>query len=223
MNVGRLNFKGDPNLGLYGTCNEEICLVGHNTSSKEVKKIEKVLEVEAIKCSIAGSNLIGIFTALNVNGIVLPQNIEEDEVEELSQKLENYEININVMRKVDETALGNLILVNDKGCIIGKELKKEKKKFKEIFEVKTETGKISELDVVGSCGKANNNGVLTHRNVKENEMEKLERVLKVRGNIGTANFGSPFIGACILANSKGALISWQTTGYELGRIEQVLG
>jgi translation initiation factor 6 len=55
------------------------------------------------------------------------------------------------------------------------------------------------------------------------ELKQIEKILKVEGDIGTANFGSPFVGAFILANSHGYLVSEQTTGPELGRIDETLG
>ncbi|RLI16358.1 translation initiation factor IF-6, partial [Candidatus Bathyarchaeota archaeon] len=36
------------------------------------------------------------------------------------------------------------------------------------------------------------------------------------------NFGVPLIGAGLLANSKGYAAGAETTGYELGRIEEAL-
>ena len=41
--------------------------------------------------------------------------------------------------------------------------------------------------------------------------------------IGTVNHGSPVIGSGLIANSKGAIIGNQTTGIEMGRIEEALG
>jgi len=54
-------------------------------------------------------------------------------------------------------------------------------------------------------------------------LKKIEDVLKVEGDIGTVSFGSPFVGASLLANSRGFLVSEQTTGPELQRIDEALG
>jgi translation initiation factor 6 len=41
--------------------------------------------------------------------------------------------------------------------------------------------------------------------------------------IGTVNHGDPMIGTGLVANSKGAIIGRNTTGIEMGRIEEALG
>jgi len=42
-------------------------------------------------------------------------------------------------------------------------------------------------------------------------------------DVGTVNFGSPLVGSGILANSRGYVAGDETTGPELGRIEDALG
>lgn len=214
----KMNFRGDPNLGLFAITSDELCLMGHTALEKEVEAVKKNLQVEVKQTSIGGSNLIGIFSAINRNGIVLPENVKEEEV----NNLKKLDLNIYILEGVKETALGNLILINDKGCIISERLEKVKEDLEKCFEVDAKVGTIAGLNIVGSCGVATNKGLLAHINCEEEEMEHLEEVLEVEGNIGTANFGSPFVGACIIANSEGVLVSNQTTGPETGRIVESL-
>ena len=54
-------------------------------------------------------------------------------------------------------------------------------------------------------------------------MEKIEQLLKVRVDVGTVGYGSPFIRSGVIVNSKGVLYADGTTGAELGRIEEVFG
>jgi len=42
-------------------------------------------------------------------------------------------------------------------------------------------------------------------------------------NIGTINYGFPLVGSSLLANTKGYVAGLETTGIELGRIEEALG
>ena len=50
----------------------------------------------------------------------------------------------------------------------------------------------------------------------------MREVLKVDVQRSTVNHGSKYIGAGILANSKGALVGDETTPIEMGRIEDGL-
>ncbi|OYV09323.1 MAG: translation initiation factor 6 [Methanosaeta sp. NSP1] len=49
------------------------------------------------------------------------------------------------------------------------------------------------------------------------------RVFGLPIDVGTVNMGSPLVGSGLLANSKGYLAGFETSGPELGRIEDALG
>lgn len=216
--IGRINFNGDPNLGFYTIPTDEFCIVGNNLTKKNIEKIKEILKVDVVRASISGSELVGLFSTANKNGIVLPRIAKDKEVKYFKK------LGWNVyVADVKQTALGNLILVNDKGCVISRELEKIKKELEECLGVPVRVGTIAGLDVVGSAGFVTNQGLLVHRDCKEKEMKILEKTLKVEGDIGTVSFGSPFVGASIVANSNGFLVSEQTTGPELQRIDESLG
>ena len=50
----------------------------------------------------------------------------------------------------------------------------------------------------------------------------IEEVLGVEANIGTVNHGMPYVGAGVVANERGAVVSKDTTGIEMGRVEEAL-
>jgi translation initiation factor 6 len=69
---------------------------------------------------------------------------------------------------------------------------------------------------------ATNKGVLCHPEITREEFDLVKSVLKVDGAIGTANYGASMVGACLIANSKGAVVGYRSTPIELGRIEDAL-
>jgi translation initiation factor 6 len=71
--------------------------------------------------------------------------------------------------------------------------------------------------------RATNNGVLVHPKTSEDELSELDELFNVTVEVGTINYGSPFVGASLLANTKGYVAGRDTTGIELGRIEEALG
>jgi translation initiation factor 6 len=101
-------------------------------------------------------------------------------------------------------------------------LKRDKKKIEDCLGVSTELSTIAGMDVVGSCGVATNLGCLLHRDVREDELGLIQDILRVETDIGTANFGSPFVGACVIANSKGAVVGESSTGPEITRLMETL-
>jgi len=217
-----LNFHGDCNLGLFGKASENFCILGKFVLEKDRRKIEKVLRVKVFKASVANTDLIGLFLALNSNGIILPKIVTEKEMKAFEKLKKEFDLNLEVLDS-KYTALGNLILCNDKGAIISKLFKKkEKKLIEDCLGIKAEYGRVASLDIVGACGIATNKGCLLHRDVKESEAKKIEEVLGVKADIGTVNFGSPYVSSGLISNSKGAIIGDKTTGPEIVRITEAL-
>ena len=80
----------------------------------------------------------------------------------------------------------------------------------------------SKFTAIGNLIAANDKGALISRVFSRINRKKIEDILKVKVDIGTANFGSPFLGSCIVANSNGAVVGDQTTGPEVVRISETL-
>ena len=64
---------------------------------------------------------------------------------------------------------------------------------------------------------------MLHPDVTVSEVEKIKEVLGVDVMVGTVGYGSPFIGAGMVSTDLGAVVSPETTGPELNRIEDALG
>jgi translation initiation factor 6 len=213
----KAEFKGDPNIGLYGFATDSYCLLGLTPQDSMLKAIKKTAGFKPKMSTIAGTELLGIFAAGNSNGIILPKIIDEDELKRIKKM---FDLNIEVINS-KRTALGNLVICNDNGCIISRGLSRFKDKIAKALGVKVEIGTVAGLSIVGSCAAASNIGCLCHREAKEKEMKLIEKVLQVKVDIGTVGYGSPYINSGVIVNSKGILYSEVTTGAELGRIEEV--
>jgi translation initiation factor 6 len=79
------------------------------------------------------------------------------------------------------------------------------------------------IKTIGMAGCATNTGILVHPRANETEIAALERVVDLPIGIGSVNMGSGLIGTGLLANSKGYVAGSFTSGFELGRIEEVFG
>lgn len=221
MRILQTNFYGDHNLGLYGKAADSICILGRILEGKR-KAVEDVLKVKTVALTISNTDLIGMFCALNENGILLPKITTEQEVENFREVKKLFGMNVKILDS-NFTALGNLILCNGHGALVSKLFtKKDKKMIEDCLGVESCFSTLAGINTLGSCGAATNRGCLIHRDSEEEEIKMAENILKVKVDIGTANFGSPFVGSCILANSKGAIIGESTTGPELDRIYQTL-
>ena len=217
MKIAKLNFHKDPNIGLFAFATDRFCLVNRFIRRKDTNLIKKVLKVPVYRTSVLGTGLIGIFTAGNSNGIVISDRIYDEEIEEMQR---NFDV---LVLETKHTAFGNLILSNDKGCIISKDLKKYKKDIRDFLGVDTRVGTIGGIGLVGSLGVCNNNGCLVHKWVTEKEKKFIEKILDVNVSPGSVNFGNPWVKSGLIANSNGFLAGDQTSGPELGLASETFG
>lgn len=216
MKFLRINFDGDPNVGLYGFATDKYCFVG---SDRYTAKIKDVIDVKTYAFPLLNMDLVRIFCTGNSNGMIMPQVIEDfDQVAARIKK--NIQILVVNSRY---SSLGNLVLMNDNGILISPLIKKHLREMEKFFGLKCEITTIANMNLIGNLGFATNKGCLLHPKVKEKEKKVIERVLGVDADITTVNFGSPYPGAGIIANSNGFIVSENCSGPELGRITDVLG
>lgn len=213
--IALLSFYRDPNIGLYGKATDKFLLLGLPIEERLVKE---VLGVKSLRISVAGTEFVGLFIALNSNGVILPRVTMQAEVKKFK------ELGLNTLILTSNyTAVGNLVAVNDKGAVISKLFsRRERGKIEDTLAVETVFGDIAGMPIVGSCCFATNKGCLLHRDAKEDEVELVESVLRVRVSKATLNFGSPFVSSGIIANRRGALIGDRSTGPEISRVMEGL-
>ncbi len=213
------HFNENPNIGVFCRSNDKYAFIQKGLTKKVKRKVSSVLDVELVEISIAESSIVGSLLSINSNGAVVCDFIDEQSrnvIKELGFSLKVISDKFN--------AAGNDILVNDYGCLVHPDVKDRTiKEIKKTFDVPTYRGKIANLKTVGMAAVVNNRGLLCHPKASDEEKKELERIFNVPVMIGTINHGSPVIGSGIAANNKGAVIGNDTTGIEMGRIEEALG
>ncbi|MBU5575174.1 MAG: translation initiation factor IF-6 [Candidatus Aenigmarchaeota archaeon] len=215
----RSNIFGDPNIGVYGFATDKYCILGIE-DIKNINKIIETLNVPIKIFQIGNTNFPGIFSVGNSNGILVSQIIQNYELKNIKKEMKEQVIEV---LKTKYTAIGNLILCNDKGAYVSEKLKRYKTKILDVLDCEVVFGNIANLEITGSAGIATNKGCLLHPDAKEDEIKNIENVLKVSVDVGTVNHGSPFVKSGIIANSYGVFVSENSTGPELGRISEVFG
>ncbi|NJE07970.1 translation initiation factor IF-6 [Thermococcus sp. M39] len=225
MHIERLDFENSPYLGVFGVATDKVLLVREGLQEKKLNVLREVLKVPIIETSIMKSRIVGIFAAGNSNAIVVPYYIWDTELERINAALREYGLDIRVEPFLSKlTALGNLILANDKAALVSaKFTREEAKQLEDILGVEVERGVIADFHAVGSVGVVTNKGGLVHPETTEEELEWLRDLFKVDIYLGTANQGVPFVGSCLLANSFGVVVGHLTTGPEIVKIEEALG
>ncbi len=217
--IKKYHMQSNSFIGVFAVANESFAFVPNNTDVDDLIAIARdALKVdEVIKTNINGSPLIGSFIAMNSNGALVYPNVHESEIEAIRKV-------IPVTKLTDRfNAAGNNILANDNGALVHPSFNDATlERISGTLGVPVLRGTIAGFRTVGSAGVATNKGAICHPHATEEEMEIMAEILDVEVSHCTANYGSGLLGACMMANTKGAIIGDESTPIELGKVEEGL-
>ncbi|HDD33883.1 MAG TPA: translation initiation factor IF-6 [Thermofilaceae archaeon] len=222
LSVEVLYAFGNPNIGVYVAISDRVALIPADAPEKVERSLSKNLGVRVVRASIQDSPLLGVLCAMNSHGIIVGRLVRERELE-LLRKVLGDEMVIEVL-DIKETALGNLVLANDRGAVVSPLLpKRVVSRISDVLGVEAIQMRLGGSYLVGALGVATNKGVLLCPLASDEEVEQVIEVLRVsKGGVGTVNRGNIFVRSGLVANSKGALVGFETTGPELMRIQSAL-
>jgi translation initiation factor 6 len=216
-----LDFNDNPNVGVYCRANDQFAFLQKSLLQQTKKIVAESLDVKVVELTIADSTIIGSLLVANSKGAVITSIADKATIRIIKEQ--SPDLNIFVVKDLINAA-GNDILANDHGALVHPEIKKPTmKKIGEALGVPVERGTIAGLPIVGMSAVVTNKGCLCHPKTTDEEKKLLKDLFHVEVMIGTVNHGFPMIGSGLVANTKGAIIGNQTTGIEMGRIEEALG
>ncbi|NLT37716.1 MAG: translation initiation factor IF-6 [Methanomassiliicoccus sp.] len=211
------SYNGNSFIGVYCVANESIALVPPDAPQPLIDDIAEGMEATVIQTPLASSNILGSLTAMNSYGGITSGMVALSEVRPIMKLLPFKRIRDRM------SACGNNILVNDNAALVNPDLGRTAiKQITDILQVEVVQGMVAGHKTVGSVCVATNKGILCHPSTTKAELEMLRSLFKVPAAIGTLNYGSPMVGACMIANTKGAAIGFRSTPIELGRVEDAL-
>lgn len=217
MNIKTVSLRGSPYVGLFCVATDEYALVPAFMEAKDVKKLEDTLNVKAIATTIADTHLLGVLAKGLGKKLIVASTISNEE----KHHLEKNGIHVHVMDEI--TAIGNLLCIQKNGGIISPLIPDvERRKLEKFLGIKLHVMSVAKSELAGSCVLATEKGFLAHPRTEPTEMETLDTIFHVRGMTTTANYGDPFPGNSILANSYGIMVGERTSGPELARIDEGL-
>ncbi len=210
-------INNSPYIGVFSVCNEEIAIVPKDIHANDEKNIRKALDVEIFKTTLGGSSLIGSLMVLNSHGAVITDFADFEDVGFLKKSYNIFFVEDKI------NAVGNDILANDRVALIHPEFdSKTAKIIGDVLNVEVVKGEIGGIKTVGSVAVLTKKAMIVHPNVSDDEIKYLQDLFKVPVHVATANFGSLYLGASMIANSKGAYVGDLSTPVETMHIEEVL-
>lgn len=210
-------MRSSPYVGIFCSLTEELGIVPQAALPKEIKLLEKELDINIVKTNLGQTSLTGILSTGIKKKIVVSNITENDEI----KKLEKEGLEIMVLEGL--TSTGNLIALNKNGGIVSPWVKeKPVKDLGDFFKIKLEKMRIADNEVPGASITVTNKGFICHPNISEKDFSKLEKVFGVKGIATTANYGDLFVGNSVIANTTGVMVGSLTSGIELGKIDEGL-
>jgi translation initiation factor 6 len=207
-------------VGVFARATDDCLLVRSDADSDLIEDMSEELGVPAVTTTVGGSGTVGALAVGNENGLLVSSRATDREVDTLEE--ETGKPVAELPGRIN--AAGNVVLANDYGAYVHPDLSREAVQVtKDALDVPVERGDLADVRTVGTAAVATNEGVLCHPKSREPELEAVEEVLDVRADIGTINYGAPLVGSGVVANDNGYVVGTDTTGPELGRIEDALG
>ena len=221
MGVAKYTVRGSDYVGVYATATDSYVFLGSTLKETAKQIFEENLNAKAVELTVFGTELVGLFSRANSNGIILSNMMEEYELERLRKQ--QLDINIDVINS-GLNAIGNNILVNDKVAVINKDYGHEDvKRIADTFGVEVLRAEIGGFKTIGANNILTNKGFVINNRSTDEEKDRFDKLTNFDSVRTTANTGSLSIGLSVVANSKGAVMGDSTSGYELVRIMEALG
>ncbi|RPJ52143.1 MAG: translation initiation factor IF-6, partial [Methanobacteriota archaeon] len=121
-------------------------------------------------------------------------------------------------------AAGNIILANDRLAVVHPDLDSEAAdEIGSFLGVPIKKLTFGGVKTVGMVAVATNKGILVHPRATRPEIVALEEATDLPVGTGSVNLGSVLVGSGLVANDTGYVAGYETSGFELGRIEEVFG
>ena len=221
MDIAKTTVLGNSGLGVFVLSTEKFSIVPFSVKETSLKVISDTLNVNVVQTTIANSVLVGTMIVGNSNVLFVPGTIKEKEYNVLEERLSNQVKIVELNTKY--TALGNLIVLNDKGAIVSEMLEKHaQKQIQDELNLEITSGNLLGSPLVGSLAMCTNRGALVHPLLSEEEIKEIASILRVKADVCTINRGIPYPRVGILANTKGAVIGTDSTGPESMRVFEIL-
>jgi len=211
-------LAGDPNIGVFSRVLGNIAIIPPESPEDYKTALIEALNVELVETTVQGSAIIGSLVAGNSRGIVMSGLATDAEIAILGK------FRKILLLKESMNAAGNVIMANDTFAAVHEDMPSElAKEIGEFLEVEVIHLTLGGVKTVGMAGVATNKGIIVHPRATPHQIARLEEVAKIPVGTGTINMGSGLIGTGLLVNETGYIAGNATSGFELGRIEDVFG
>jgi translation initiation factor 6 len=216
--VLRTAFSGSAYVGVFARVAGDHLLV--RPDAEDPEGLAEELDVEPLPTTVGGAATVGSLAAGNSKGLLVSGRATSVELDRLRSTLDVPVTELTARIN----AAGNVVLANDRAAYVHPDLSDEAvATVAEALDVPVERGEIADVRTVGTAAVVNDYGVLCHPKTTDEQLDRLADLFDVYADIGTVNYGAPLVGSGLVTGEADYLTGRDTTGPELGRIEDTLG
>lgn len=218
----RVAFENNNEVGVFSLLTNSYCLIAIGGSENFYSVFEGELSevIPVVHTSIAGCRIIGRMCVGNRNGLLVPNNTTDQELQHIRNSLPD---SVKIQRVEERlSALGNVIACNDYVALVHPDLDRETEEIiADVLKVEVFRQTVAGNVLVGSYCTLSNQGGLVHPRTSIQDQDELSSLLQVPIAAGTVNRGSDVIGAGMVVNDWCAFCGLDTTATEVSFVEKL--
>ncbi|WAI00717.1 translation initiation factor IF-6 [Methanogenium organophilum] len=213
-----IDIAGNEHIGVYCRAFDDVVFAASDAPDRFIEVVGEELSVPVVRTTIQGCSIIGSLLVGNNRGFIVSGMATPDEI----AVLQEYRDVLLLERGMN--AAGNIILANDDIAVVHPDMPDRfAEEIAEFLEVPVLMMPIGGVPTVGMTAVATSRGILLPTRASRQEIEAIEEHTDLPVGTGTVNMGTNLIGTGLVANKSGYIAGSATSGYELGRIEEVFG
>ena len=213
-----ISFGGDPSIGVFSRVFDDLAVIPPTAPAEFVAAVKDNLDVEIVTTTIQGCEIIGSLLCGNSRGFVVSGLATVDEIGILKEYGDIYLLTHTM------NAAGNVIMANGSIAVVHPDMPADMaREIGEFLGTKVLHLSLGGLKTVGMAGVATERGIMVPPRSTGHEIRMLEEASGIPVGTGSVGMGSGLVGAGLLVNRNGYLAGSGTTGFELGRVEDIFG
>lgn len=218
----RCRYESSNDVGSYARLTNSYCLTGLGGSENFFSVFEAELSghIPVVHSTVYNTKLVGVFTAGNRHGLLVPAVISDAELSHLRNSLPD---GVRI-RKVDDriNSLGNCISCNDHVALVHPEFDRESEEIiADTLGVEVFRTTVAGNALVGTFSAFNNLGGIVHPLTTPDEFEEIATLMQVPVACATVNKGFEQLGAGVAVNDWALFCGAECTSAEVDNLEKV--
>lgn len=217
----RCRYESSNDVGSYARLTNTYCLTGLGGSENFFSVFEGEVgrHVPVVHASVYNMRLVGVLTAGNRRGLLVPSVIHDNELTHIRNSLPD---SVRI-RRIDDriNSLGNCISCNDHVALIHPEFDKESEEIiADVLGVEVFRTTIAGNALVGTFSAFNNIGGVVHPLTTPEEFEEIATLMQVPIACATVNKGFEQLGAGLAVNDWALFCGAECTAAEVDNLEK---